>query len=179
MHILCKCVFYVCVCPQSLFSITHHCLKNPIPELCEMFVGIFWCIFMSKSEYWSSVEMRWAQSAPKHALCNTTKGQWELLLLVSNHFTKMTVVFLLVESFLSLCCRSVNNVSKRTKLCCSHLPTECTTKICERNYFHARFGIYQIGRERRIQSNLPSGLRSCSQVSQWAFTVYSADFKKN
>ena len=41
-------------------------------------------------------------------------------------------------------------------------------------HFHAKFGIYQFGRERRLRSNLTSSLRSCTQVFESAWSCGAA-----
>ena len=44
-----------------------------------------------------------------------------------------------------------------------HLQNERTTENWAYGHSHAKFGIYQFGRERRLRSNLMSSLSSCKQ----------------
>ena len=45
-----------------------------------------------------------------------------------------------------------------------HLSNERTAEKSAYDHFHANFGIYQFGRERKLRSNLMSGLSSCTQI---------------
>ncbi len=51
-----------------------------------------------------------------------------------------------------------------------HLRNERTTEIWAYGRFYAKLGIYQYGRERWLRLNLTSGLSSCTQVFELAWT---------
>ncbi len=68
--------------------------------------------------------------------------------------------------------------------CCSkhsgpHLRNERTTENWAYGRFYAKLGIYQYGRERWLRSNLTSGLSSCTQVFESAWTcVQHREFRR-
>ncbi len=60
-----------------------------------------------------------------------------------------------------------------------HLRNERTTEIWAYGRFYAKLGIYQYGRERWLRSNLTSGLSSCTQVFESAWTcVQHREFQR-